>query len=120
MDTESAASVCLHVSWSRWASTRLSPASLIPHLLSQSSEPQEQEENIWSFCPSITGCCGISQTEPGYLLNCFPHGLCVVVRLLCFSVLARFQGLKEAFWRAAARICHELQLTGFSLYMYVA
>lgn len=56
MDTESAARVCLHVSWSRWASTRLGPVSLVPHLLSQSSEPQEQEENIFVLpSPGVVG-----------------------------------------------------------------
>lgn len=38
------------------------------------------------------------------LSNCFPRGLCVV-RLLCFSVLAPFQALKDASWRAAVRKC---------------
>lgn len=55
MDAECEATESLHVWWSRWASTLLGPASPVPHLLSQSSEPQEQEENIWSFLCSRRG-----------------------------------------------------------------
>lgn len=98
--------------WSRWASTRLGPVSLVPHLLSQFSELQEQEENMWSFCASVARHCGISRTDPGYLLNCFPLRLCVV-RILCSSVLAGFQGLKNAFWRAAVRICPYFEPTAW-------
>lgn len=55
------------------------PPSLI--CCPQSSELQEQEETIWSFCASVAGCYGIFQAESGYLLNCFPH------RLVCCEAL---------------------------------
>lgn len=59
---------------------------------------------MWSLCASVARHCGISQTVPGYLLNCFPHRLCVV-RILCRAALAGLQGLKDVFWSAALRIC---------------
>ena len=95
----------LPVLWSRWASTLLGPVSLVLHLPSQSSEPREQEENIWSFCAPIAGCCGIFLTESGYLLNCFPHRLVCCEALLLLCILAGFQGLRNAFWRAAVGMC---------------
>lgn len=86
--------------WSRWASTLLSPVSLVSHLLSQSSELQEQEENIWRFCASMSGRCGIffpRQTlsvelfsaPPGLLRgsSAFPTWLDFSSRGMCFVEL---------------------------------
>lgn len=80
---------------------------LVPHLPSQSSELPERAENIWSFRASVTGRAGISQTEPGKLLNCFPPRL-RVVGLPRRSALAAFQRLLNTFWRAAVRVCRQL------------
>lgn len=38
------------------------------------------------------------------------HTAWFVVRLCCFSGLAAFQGLRNAFWRAAVRVCPHLGL----------
>lgn len=106
-----------HVLWSRWASALLGSVSLVSHLLSQFSEPREQEENIWSFCAPVAGCCGISLTESGYLLNCFPHHLVCreALLLLCTGRVSRTR-----FGEPPSGSVHVSGLIhGFSLYVHV-
>lgn len=105
----------LLVLWSRWAFTLLGPVSLVPHLLSQSSERQEQEENIWSFCAPVAGCCGIFPTESGYLLNCFPHRLvcCEAFLLLYTGCVSR---TKECNFDSC---CPHFEFNTWILYVFI-
>lgn len=91
---------------SRWASARLGPAPLSPHLPSQPSEPQEQEEeeeeNIWSFC--VVGILRRSLDSVG-LFSTRPV-CCAAPVLLCTGPVSSTEGC------ILESCCQEVQLTG--------
>ena len=116
MDTESAARwprVCWGADGPPRCSARC-PSSLICH-----PSPQSHRRRTFGvFVLPSPGVMGFLRQSLAICWIVFHTAWCVV-RLFCYSELARFQGIRSPFWKAAIRICPHFGSSIWIFYMCV-